>query len=91
MLTSSLLDQNGFTLILGSNKIVISRFGSYVGKCYLLNDLYKLSLMPFSNIALYFSCLSIVNVECCDSWHGRLEHVNFNTIKRMVHLDLIPK
>jgi hypothetical protein len=66
LVSASLLDQNGFTLILGSNKIVISRFGSYVGKYYLLNGLHKLSLMPSSNIALHFSSLCIVNVKCCD-------------------------
>jgi hypothetical protein len=28
LVNASLLDQNGFTLVLGSNKIVIGRFGS---------------------------------------------------------------
>jgi hypothetical protein len=91
LVTASLLHQNGFTLVLGSNKIVISRFGSYVGKSHLPNGLYKLSLMPFSNATLHFLSLSIANVECCDSRHDRLGHVNFNTIKRMIHLYLKPK
>jgi hypothetical protein len=47
--------------------------------------------MPFANATLHFLSLSIANVECCDSRHDRLGHVNFNTIKRMIHLDLIPK
>jgi len=38
-----------------------------------------------------FLSLSIANVEFCDSQHDRIWHVNFNTIKRMIHLDLIPK
>jgi hypothetical protein len=91
LVTTSLLDQNGFTLVLGSNKIVIIRFGFYVGKSHLLNGLYKLSLMLFSNATLHFLSLSIANVEFCDSQHDRIWHVNFNTIKRMIHLDLIPK
>jgi len=27
----------------------------------------------------------------CDTWYGRLGHVNLNTLKRMISLDLLPK
>jgi hypothetical protein len=47
--------------------------------------------MSFSNTALYFSSSSITNDECYDSWHDRLGHVNFNIIKTMMHLNLVPK
>ena len=30
-------------------------------------------------------------VDSCDIWHGRLEHVNFSYMKKMVELSLIPK
>ena len=30
-------------------------------------------------------------VVSCDVWHGRLGHVNFSYIKKMVELSLIPK
>ena len=67
LVTASLLHQNGFTLVLGSNKIVISRFGSYVGKSHLPNGLYKISLMPFSNATLHFLCLfQMLNVVIHD-------------------------
>ena len=52
LVNASLLDENGFTLVLGSNKIVIGRFGSWNEKYYLLNDFYKLSIMHSSKIAL---------------------------------------
>jgi hypothetical protein len=45
LVNASLLDQNGFILVLGSNKIVISRFGSWNEKYYFLNDFYKLSII----------------------------------------------
>lgn len=48
--------------------------------------------MHSSKIALYFSSWPIVDVGCFDSLHGRLVHVNFNTVKRrMMHLNLISK
>jgi hypothetical protein len=68
LLYAFLLNQNGFTLVLGSNKII----RSYIGKSYLLiNDLYNLSIIHFSNTALYFSSSYVTNVECCDLWHDR--------------------
>ena len=30
-------------------------------------------------------------VDSCDIWHGRLGHVNFSYMKKMVELSLIPK
>ena len=30
-------------------------------------------------------------LEFCDIWHGRLRHVNFSYIKKMVDLSLIPQ
>ena len=30
-------------------------------------------------------------VDSCDIWHGRLRHVNFSYINKMVDLSLIPK
>ena len=30
-------------------------------------------------------------VDSCDIWHGRLGHVNFSYIKKIVDLSLIPK
>lgn len=32
----------------------------------------------------------IANVECYNVWHDRFGYVNFNFIKRMMHLELIP-
>jgi hypothetical protein len=91
LVSTSLLDQNGFTLVVGFNKTVVSVFKFYVGKCYLLNDLYKLSIMLSFNATLHFSSLFIANIGCCDSCHGRHGYVNFNTIKKIIHSNLIPK
>ena len=47
--------------------------------------------MLSSSNAISDLVLSVAKIECCDTWHGRLAHVNKNTIKKMMHLDLIPK
>jgi hypothetical protein len=47
--------------------------------------------MPSSSATLHFSSLFIANIGCCDSCHGRHGYVNFNTIKKIIHSNLIPK
>jgi len=102
-----LLNQNDYTLILGSNKIIIGIFGYYVIKCYLFNvyklsimsspskcylfNVYKLSIMSSPSTTLQFLFSFIANVECCDSSYSMFGHVNFNTIKKIMHLNLISK
>ncbi|WCJ24899.1 hypothetical protein M5689_006823 [Euphorbia peplus] len=65
LVSASLLDQNGFKLVLGSNKVVITRHGTFVGKCYLVSGLYKLNVVPFSNDNNKSSFESSV-IECND-------------------------
>nr|KYP31709.1 Retrovirus-related Pol polyprotein from transposon TNT 1-94 [Cajanus cajan] len=92
LISAALLVQQGFKVVFESNRVVISRHGSFVGKGYICDGLFKLSIMSsFINKNSSISSSSISNVECCDIWHGRLGHVNLNSIKRMMTLDLIPK
>ena len=37
------------------------------------------------------SSSSAYMVDSCDIWHGRLRHVKFSYVKKMVELSLIPK
>jgi len=46
----------------------------------------SLSINKISNISSF-----VANVECSNMWHARLGHVNLNSIKRMMSLNLIPK
>ena len=87
----SLLDCHGYNVNFGSKKVIISRYGQFVGNSFLLDDLYRLSIIPSSSNTIFYSQLSVANIECCDTRHGRLGQVNKNTIKKMMYLDLIPK
>ena len=44
-----------------------------------------------NNNASSSSSSSTYIVDSCDIWHGRLGHVNFSYMKKMVKLSLIPK
>ena len=62
-----------------------------MGKGYLSEGLFKLNVMtvmPITNNKNKAS--SSYLIESSNIWHGRLGHVSFNTIKRLINLDLIP-
>jgi len=92
LISTSLLVQQGYKFVFESNRVVITKHGGFIGKGYICDGLFKLSLMPFSSNKIYdSSSLSITNVESCDMWHARLGHINLNYIRRMMSLNLIPK
>ena len=76
------MDRFGFRLVYEANKVVISNGGVFVGKGYVCNGMFKLSINNINNVVAYL----------CDSfslWHNRLGHVNFRRMNDMVKLDLI--
>jgi len=73
------LCRDGFKVVLESNKIVVSRHGSFIGKCYVCGGLFRLSLSDFSNKCVNHIC-GVINDDA-SLWHGRLCHVNFGFMK----------
>ena len=74
--------------MLESNKCVVSRHGTFVGKCYDYGDLFRLSLLDDV-------CNKVVNnVNVSDEsniWYSQLCHINFDCLTRLANLNLIPK
>jgi hypothetical protein len=87
LVSGSLLCKDGFKLVFESNKCVVSKFGSFVGKGYDSDGLFHLSLSD--------SCKKVVNHVCNDEasniCHSRLSHVNFGCMLWLASLSLIPK
>lgn len=62
----------------------------YVGNGYMSDMLFKMNVMTIiSNINKNTS--SSYMLELSNVWHGRLGHVNYNTICRLINLKLLPK
>ena len=83
LVSGSLLNRFGFKLVFEANKVVISKGGVFVGKGYVCDGMFNLSINNMNNVSAYI----------CDSfslWHNRLDHVNFRRMNDMVKLDLIP-
>ncbi len=87
LVSGSLLCRDGYKLVFESNKVVVSKYGTFVGKGYECGGLFRLSLSDL--------CNKIVNHVCSNSesnvWHSRLCHINFGCMTRLANMSLIPK
>ena len=86
-----MLVQQGYKVVFESNRVVITRHGIFTGKSDNCDVMFKLILMSLSINKISSISSFVANVECFDMWHGMLGHVNLNSIKRMMFLNLILK
>jgi hypothetical protein len=84
LVRGSLLCRDGFKLVFESNKCIISKFGTSVGKGYDSGGLFHFSLLFDDNVVNH-----VMNDES-NVWHSRLCHVNFGCMMRLASLSLIP-
>ena len=80
------LDDHGFRVVFDSQKVIISKKGSFIGKGYAKDNMYLLNLNKDISISTY-----IVDANDKHVWHYRLGHIGSNSINRMISHDLIPK
>ena len=88
LVSGSLLCRDGFKLVLESNKVVVSKFGQFIGKGYECGGLFRFSLSDFCNKSVNHICGSVDSDA--NVWHSRLCHVNFGLMSRLSSLSLIP-
>ena len=85
--SGSLLCRDGFKFVFESNKCVLSKFGTFIGKGYDSGGLFRLSLSDDCNKVVN----NIINIDESNVWHSRLCHVNFGCMTRLANLSLILK
>jgi hypothetical protein len=73
LVSESLLCRDGFKLVFESNKCIISKFGTFVGKGYDSGG-----LLFDNNVVNH-----VMNDES-NVWHSRLCHVNFGCMMRLL-------
>jgi hypothetical protein len=86
LVSGSLLCRDGYKLVFESNRCILSKYGTFVGKGYDSGGLFRLSLHDVCN-------KYVNNVISNESyiWHSRLCHINFGCASRLANLNLIPK
>nr|CAN76029.1 hypothetical protein VITISV_016069 [Vitis vinifera] len=79
LVSGSLLNNHGFRLS-----------GMYVGKGYMSDGMWKLNVMTIIKSNMNKASTSTYMLESSNLWHGRLGHVNYDTLRRLINLNHIP-
>ena len=90
-MSGSLLSKKGFKLVFESDKFVLTKSGIYVGKGYMSNELFKMNVMTIVSDFNNKNTSSAYMLESYNIWHGRLGYVNFDTLRKLMNLELLPK
>ncbi|KAL6331736.1 hypothetical protein AAG906_016732 [Vitis piasezkii] len=90
LVSGSLLNNHGFRLVFESNKFILSKSGMYVGKGYMSDGMWKLNVMTIIKSNMNKASTSTYMLESSNLWHGRLGHVNYDTLRRLINLNHIP-
>ena len=62
----------------------------YVGRGYMSDGMWKLNIMTIIKSNMNKASISIYMLESSNLWHGRLGHVNYGTLRRIINLNHIP-
>ncbi|GJX27089.1 pol polyprotein [Tanacetum coccineum] len=68
---------------------LLSKNQMYVGKGYAVNGMFKLNVMVVKNDINKMNSSAYL-IESSNVWHGRLGHVNFNSMRRLIKFNSIP-
>ena len=91
LVSGSLLNKHGFRMVFESDKVILSKSGMFVGKGYVCNGLFKLNVMTVKpKTTNKASTSSAYLLESSSLWHGRLGHVNYGSLRRLINLSHIP-
>ncbi|GJX45722.1 retrovirus-related pol polyprotein from transposon TNT 1-94 [Tanacetum coccineum] len=89
LMSGWLLNKFCFRLVFESDKFVLSKNQMYVGKGYAVNGMFKLNVMVVKNDINKMNSSAYL-IESSNVWHGRLGHVNFNSMRRLIKFNSIP-
>ena len=90
LVSSSLLNSHGFRMVFESDKFVLSKSGICVGKGYRSDRMWKLNVMNVIKSNMNKVNSFTYMLESSNLWHGRLGHVIYDTLRRLINLDHIP-
>jgi hypothetical protein len=82
LVSGGLLFKHGYKLVFESDKFVLTKNSTFVGKGYAENRMFKVNLIK-ENAFVYI-------VDSFSLWHARLGHVNYDSVNHMVQLGLLP-
>ena len=93
-MSGSLLSKKGFKWVFVSDNFILTKNGMYVGKGYMSNGLFKMNVMT---VVHHIKNINNKNtssgymLESSNVWHGRLGHVNYDPLRRLINMECLPK
>ena len=93
LVSGSLLSKKGFKLMFVSDNFILTKNGMYVRKGYMSNGLFKMNVMtvvPHIKNINKKNMSSAYMIESSNVWHGRLGHVNYDTLRRLINMECLP-
>ncbi|GKB66278.1 pol polyprotein [Tanacetum coccineum] len=85
-----LFNKHGVCLAFECNTFELTKNKMVVGTGYARDGMFKLDLIVTENNFSIMNTNSTYVVESSDVWHGRLGHVNYNSIRRLTKSNCIP-
>ncbi|CAM8922385.1 unnamed protein product [Rhodiola kirilowii] len=96
IVSGTVLNKQGYRQVYEADNYVLSKGGIFVGKGYLCNGMFKLSLNKIVS-SIYMNCEHEISTQSMNShvhiaklWHARLGHVHYKRLRKMSKHDLIP-
>ena len=89
--SGSSLSKNRFRLVFESDKFVLTKNRIYVGKSYISDSLFKMNLMTVVSFIINKNTSSSYLLESSNLWHGRLGHVNYGSLRRLINMECLSK
>ena len=87
LVSGSQLCRDGYKIVFEANKVIISKFRTFIGKSYDCGGLFRLSMLDVCNNVVNHTIISNES----NIWHSRFCHVNFGCLTRLANMNLIPK
>jgi hypothetical protein len=87
LISDTLLCRDGFKIVLGSNKVVVSKSRQFFGKGYDCIGLFHFSLLDYNNKSMNHICANVDDLTSI--WHSRLCYINFGSMTRLSTISLI--
>jgi len=87
LVSASMLCRDDYRVVLESNKCIVLKDGSFVGKGYDCRGLFRVSLHDVCNKIVNFVDIS----DESDLWYSCFCHSSYGSLMRLANLNLIPK
>ena len=71
------------------DKFVLLKSGMYIEKGYMSDGMWKLNVMAIIKSNMNKASTSAYILESSNLWHGKLGHVNYITLRRLINLNHI--